>query len=134
MGKAISVYSAPFFTSPFGYKLRLRLYLNGDGAGEGTHLSFFLNIMKGDNDAMLSWPFQQKVVLMLLDQDKEKNIAKGFRPHPSDLSFHRPKTKMNNGCGFIKFAPLSVLSNPKYVRNDSLYLKVIIVKTGLDQP
>ena len=61
MGKAISVYSAPFYTSWFGYKMCLRLYLNCDGSGKGTHLSFFLIIMRGEYDALLSWPFKHMV-------------------------------------------------------------------------
>lgn len=39
----------------------LRLYLNGDGTGRGTHLSLFFVVMKGPNDALLRWPFNQKV-------------------------------------------------------------------------
>ena len=134
MGKYISLYSAPFFTSQFGYKLCLRVFLNGDGTGQGTHLSFFINIMKGDYDSLLSWPFQQRVTIMLLDQYESKNIVKGFRPNPSSSCFQQPKTEMNNASGCPKFAPLSVLSNPRYVRNDTLYLKAIIDETQLDKP
>jgi len=39
----------------------LRVYLNGDGTGRGTHLSLFFVVMKGPNDALLRWPFNQKV-------------------------------------------------------------------------
>lgn len=39
----------------------LRLYLNGDGTGRGTHLSLFFVVMRGPNDALLRWPFNQKV-------------------------------------------------------------------------
>lgn len=41
----------------------LRVYLNGDGTGRGTHLSLFFVVMKGPNDALLRWPFNQKVGL-----------------------------------------------------------------------
>lgn len=39
----------------------LRLYLNGDGTGRGTHLSLFFVVMRGKCDALLKWPFCQKV-------------------------------------------------------------------------
>ena len=39
----------------------LRAYLNGDGTGRGTHLSLFFVLMKGPHDALLRWPFNQKV-------------------------------------------------------------------------
>ena len=132
IGTTISLYSAPFFTSRFGYRMCLRLYLNGDGSGKGTHLSFFLTIMRGEYDSLLSWPFQQMVTLMLLDQDKRKNIVQCFRPEPSSTSFWKPKAEMNVASGCPKFAPLSVLDNPSYARNDTLYLKVIVDTTGLD--
>ena len=134
MGKTLSLYSAPFFTSRFGYRLCLRVYLNGDGAGKGTHLSFFLTIMRSEYDGLLKWPFQQMVTLLLLDQDKRANIVQAFRPEPSSSSFQKPKTAMNIASGCPKFAPLSVLSNPSYVKEDTLYLKVIVDKTGLDPP
>ena len=132
--KAISLYSTPFFTGRFGYKLCLQLYLNGDGAGKGTHVSFFLTIMRGEYDALLRWPLQQMVTLMLLDQDKRKNFVQAFCSEPSSYSFQQPKTEMNIASGCPKFAPLLVLSHPSYFRNDTLYLKVIVDKTALDQP
>ncbi len=52
IGKTISLYSAPFYTSRQGYKVCLRLYMNGDGCGKNTHLSFFVTIMKGEYDAL----------------------------------------------------------------------------------
>lgn len=39
----------------------LRLYFNGDGTGRGTHLSLFFVVMRGKCDALLKWPFSQKV-------------------------------------------------------------------------
>lgn len=52
---------AAFYTSRYGYKMCLRIYLDGDGTGRGTHLSLFFVVMKGPNDALLRWPFNQKV-------------------------------------------------------------------------
>ena len=44
----------------------LRLYLNGDGTGRGTHLSLFFVVMRGKCDALLKWPFSQKVGIILI--------------------------------------------------------------------
>lgn len=52
---------AAFYSSKYGYKMCLRLYLNGDGTGRGTHLSLFFVVMRGKCDALLKWPFSQKV-------------------------------------------------------------------------
>ncbi|XP_070563453.1 TNF receptor-associated factor 2-like isoform X3 [Ptychodera flava] len=60
-GRTTSVYSPCFFTSRHGYKMCARIYLNGDGMGKGNHISLFFVIMKGPFDALLRWPFKQKI-------------------------------------------------------------------------
>lgn len=60
--KTLSLYSQPFYTGYFGYKMCARVYLNGDGMGKGTHLSLFFVVMRGEYDALLPWPFKQKVL------------------------------------------------------------------------
>ena len=56
-GKLVSIYSSPFFSGRIGYKMCMRAYMNGDGIGEGTHLSLFFIVMRGEFDPLLSWPF-----------------------------------------------------------------------------
>ena len=125
-GKTISLYSAPFYTSRFGYKLCLRLYMNGDGSGKGTHLSFFLTIIKGEYDALLQWPFNQMVTLMLLDQSsRKKHIVQCFKPEPTSSSFWRPQSDMNVASGCPKFASLSVLLDLDFVKDDTIFCNVI---------
>ena len=131
IGKTISLYSAPFYTGRYGYKMCLRLYMDGDGSGKGTHLSFFLTIMRGEYDALLTWPFKQAVTLMLLDQDKQKDIVQSFRPEPTSSSFQRPRNEMNVASGCPLFASLSILENPSYVKEDIIFLKCKIDCMGL---
>ena len=131
MEKVLSLYSAPFYTSRFGYKLCLRLYMDGDGSGKGTHLSFFLTIMRGEYDALLSWPFKQRVTLVLLDQDKQRDIVQSFCPEPNSSSFQRPRNDMNVASGCPMFAPVSVLENSSYVKDDVMFMKCKIELTGL---
>jgi hypothetical protein len=45
-GQILSLYSQPFYTSRYGYKMCARVYLNGDGVGKGTHMSLFFVIMQ----------------------------------------------------------------------------------------
>ena len=59
--KVASIYSQPFYSSRFGYKMCARVYLNGDGMGKNTHLSLFFVVMRGEYDQLLTWPFKQKV-------------------------------------------------------------------------
>ena len=65
--RTISLYSPPFFTSPNGYRMCIRAYLNGDGISKGTHISIFV-LMRSEHDVLLSWPFQQSVRFTLVNQ------------------------------------------------------------------
>ena len=46
-GRTLSLYSQPFYTGRFGYKMCARVYLNGDGMGKTTHMSLFFVVMRG---------------------------------------------------------------------------------------
>ena len=131
-GKTVSLYSAPFYTSRHGYKACLRLYMNGDGAGKGTHLSFFITLMRGEYDALLPWPFRQAVTLTLVDQNKQRDIVQSFRPEPTSSSFQRPRNEMNIASGCPMFASVSVLDNSSYVKDDTMFLKCKIDLVGLE--
>ncbi|PKK24269.1 TNF receptor-associated factor 1 [Columba livia] len=127
-GRAVSLYSPAFYTAKYGYKVCLRVYLNGDGTGKGTHVSLFFVVMKGDYDALLPWPFRHKVTFMLLDQNNREHIIDAFRPDLTSASFQRPVNDMNVASGCPLFLPLSKLQSPKYayVKEDTLFLKCII--------
>ncbi|KFP43976.1 TNF receptor-associated factor 2, partial [Chlamydotis macqueenii] len=127
-GRTISLYSPAFYTAKYGYKVCLRVYLNGDGTGKGTHMSLFFVVMKGDYDALLPWPFRHKVTFMLLDQNNREHIIDAFRPDLTSASFQRPVNDMNVASGCPMFLPLSKLQSPKYayVKEDTLFLKCII--------
>ena len=110
-GRIPSIYSPPFYTSSAGYKMCLRIYLNGDGMGKGSHISLFFVIMRGQHDAILPWPFKQKVTLMLLDQNNREHVIDAFRPDPNSSSFKRPQSSMNEASGFPLFCSLSRLES-----------------------
>ena len=135
--KNIILYSPPFYTAGKngGYKMCLFLYLDGDGSGKGTHLSFYIAVMKGEHDDRLTWPFQQKIILTLEDQNHQQlNITHCFKQDPTEYnaSFQRPSphSDMNVAFGFPQFAPLTVLDNPLYVKDDVLRLHCIVDTTG----
>uniref|UniRef100_A0A3B4BLJ1 TNF receptor-associated factor n=1 Tax=Periophthalmus magnuspinnatus TaxID=409849 RepID=A0A3B4BLJ1_9GOBI len=131
-GRAPAMFSPAFYTSKYGYKMCLRIYLNGDGTGRGTHLSLFFVVMRGHSDALLKWPFNQKVTLMLLDQNNREHIIDAFRPDISSSSFQRPVSDMNIASGCPLFCPLAKLdSKNTYIRDDTIFIKAIVDLTGL---
>ena len=130
-GQQVSFYSPCFFTSRYGYKMCARIYLNGDGMGRGTHISIFFVIMRGQYDALLRWPFRQKVTFMLLDQDNVEHVIDAFRPDPNSSSFQRPRRETNIASGCPMFCSLAELNNHAYVRDDTMFLKIIVDTTDL---
>ena len=130
-GHQTSFYSPSFFTSRYGYKMCARIYLNGDGIGKGTHISVFFVVMRGEYDALLRWPFRQKVTFMLLDQNNVEHVIDSFRPDPNSSSFQRPRRETNIASGCPKFCPLSELNDQAYVRDETMFLKVIVDTTDL---
>lgn len=131
-GRSPAIFSPAFYTSKYGYKMCLRIYLNGDGTGRGTHLSLFFVVMKGPSDALLRWPFNQKVTLMLLDQNNREHVIDAFRPDVTSSSFQRPVSDMNIASGCPLFCPIAKMeSKNSYVRDDTLFIKAIVDLTGL---
>ena len=122
-----SFYSDPFYTHRYGYKLCVRLYLNGDGIGKETHLSVFLVIMKGEYDALLRWPFRDKVTIRLLNQKScTDDIVDMFRPDSISSSFKRPTSEMNIATGWPKFAKKEIYETAPYVVDDCFFLHIHI--------
>ena len=130
-GQRASFYSPCFYTSRYGYKMCARIYLNGDGMGRGTHISVFFVVMRGQYDALLRWPFRQKVTFMLLDQDNVEHVIDAFRPDPSSSSFQRPRRESNIASGCPMFCSLTELNNHAYVRDDTMFLKIIVDTSDL---
>ena len=130
-GQQVSFYSPCFFTGRYGYKMCARIYLNGDGMGKGSHISIFFVIMRGEYDALLRWPFRQKVTFMLLDQDNVEHVIDAFRPDPNSSSFQRPRRETNIASGCPMFCSLAELNNHAYVRDDAMFLKIIVDTSDL---
>ena len=47
-GVKTALYSPPFYSAQYGYKMCAKIYMNGDGLGKGSHLSLFFVVMKGE--------------------------------------------------------------------------------------
>ncbi|CAF1338873.1 unnamed protein product [Rotaria magnacalcarata] len=124
-----SIYSPPFYSSSNGYKMRARLYLNGDGNARRTHMSMFFVLMRSLNDQILKFPFNYKVTFCLYDQTPaQRHIIDSFRPDIKSSSFQRPRTDMNIASGIPKFFPLEMIQqegNP-YVRDDTMFIKILV--------
>ena len=121
-------YSPPFTTSPQGYRLCLNVDANGDGSGEGSHLSIFAYIMKGQHDDRLQWPFTGTIIIELLNWLEDKGHYKKTLPIDTNDRFVRV-TKgeygKNTGYGqFISQSSLNSSTNPQYLYQDCIRVRV----------
>ena len=120
-------YTPPFYTSSKGYKMCVRVHANGIGDGEGTHVSVYAYLMKGDNDDSLSWPFTGTVTIELLNQLEDKNH------HKKAIAFtagYRSSQRVVNGekgtgSGYHKYISHTDLDynaskNTQYLKDDTL--------------
>lgn len=126
-GTTLSLYSQPFYTSRYGYRMCARVYLNGDGLGKGTHVSLFFVVMKGDYDALLDWPFRQEVTLSLLDQSGGgRHLTDTFLPDRTSSSFQKPVNEMNVASGCPLFVTQSTIQREPYLIKDTIFIKVVV--------
>ena len=119
-GKNTVYQSPPFYTSCKGYRMRIGVFVNGCYEGIGTHISVYVELLKGDHDDKLSWPFVGEVTVTLLNQLEDEN--------------HYSKTtriqRENNICAektwdYPKFIPIHHLDH-KYLKDDTLHFMVSV--------
>ncbi|GAB1603213.1 TNF receptor-associated factor 3-like isoform X2 [Argonauta hians] len=130
--KTSFIYSEPFYSSRYGYKMCAKVYLNGDGIGKGSHLSFYFTIMKGEYDNILTWPFKHKVTLTVLDQSGgDKNYSDRFLPDPNSKSFHKPSSDYNIATGCPDFITQTEVEAYPFMKEDTIFLKASVDTTNL---
>ena len=128
-GQITCLHSAPSFQERSGYKFYTRLYLNGDGVGKHTHVSVFFVLGKSEYDALLQWPFGQKVLFRLINPyDNAKHVTAQFTPDVKSNSYARPTKDMNVAVGCPKFLPKNELC--QYITDDCIFIETIVDPTG----
>lgn len=122
------VESGPFYTERYGYKLKVRIYPNGIKSGKNSHLSVYIIVMKGEYDAILSWPFKKKLILSIIDQQEDpnerQNVAWRLLPGNHPQCFARPINEDNKTRGFAQFICHEKLHSRRYLLDDTLFLQV----------
>ena len=117
--------SSPFYR--YGYKFKLSIYPNGLGLGKNSYLSAYLIIMKGEYDAMLTWPFHKKVKFTLIDQQEKANDRKdvfmSFTPDPKRKSCERPVKEENIGVGLSTFVSHKNLQERRFIVEDAIFVQ-----------
>ena len=124
-----AMHSPPFYTSLYGYKMCLRMNLNGVDSGLGKHITLFVHMMQGDYDNILEWPFSgKKITLSILDQSELRcHKSETFFVKAGLVAFQRPTDRRNyKGYGYVDFAPIDDIREPRYVKNNTMLVGVHI--------
>ena len=123
-------YSRSFYSHQHGYKLCLRVQANGYEESKGTHVSVYVQILAGDNDDQLQWPFVGDIILELVNWRENKGHQSWNLPIGVVSNFDKVvEGVVGNTFGFSKFISHSSLSyncstNTEFLQNDCLLLQV----------
>ena len=123
--------SEPFLTSRYGYRMGASVFPDGNGSGEGNHVSVYIRMLPGSYDNILEWPFRFPVSFRLLDQcsdpEKQQDVFESFLPNPTWKHFEKPDRNSDSmGFGYPKFVSHDVLKSGTYIKDDVIFLKISV--------
>ncbi|XP_066246368.1 TNF receptor-associated factor 6 [Euwallacea similis] len=116
-------YSPGFYTSPYGYKLCIRINLSPK---DSNYLAILLHVMKSEHDHALDWPFCGRLTVTIVHpMQSYKNIKETMMSRPELQAFNRPIHDLNlKGFGYTEFASVEELLDQEFVANNQLIVKV----------
>ena len=116
------VFTSPsFYTSHRGYKMQLKVYVNGRGSSKGTHMSAYARFSTKGHE--IESPCG-KVIVTLLNQLVDENH------HTKTINiFTRSRMRSGSGRGVRRYAPHSILNIDidkciQYLKDDMMYFRV----------
>ncbi|CAI4230441.1 unnamed protein product [Auanema sp. JU1783] len=124
------IYSPPFMSGRYGYKLMASACLYGDGPSRAKSMSLYMCILKGEYDGILAWPFSMTIKVTIMDQndDYENRVHFIYTFDPRCLVtsksyfISRPISERNAAFGAQALITLDQLEH--YIREDTLFLKI----------
>lgn len=134
----------PMFSEPHiinYYKMRLEVYLNGYGMGKGKYVSIHLQVLEGEVDDCISWPFPKSVTLTVIHPKViEMDVHETLRYPESDnndddygLDYDNygynteqlcnPDNNVIDRIGYCDFISHQKLHSEGYIKNDRFFIK-----------
>ena len=123
-------FSPCFYTHKNGYKMCLEVYTSGCSSGKDTHISVYVQLMAGNNDDQLQWPFVGDIDIMLLNWREDNGH------HKMTLSINAASGLIRvidgvvgQSWGYPRFISLLSLfynssTNTEYLQDDCVRLRV----------
>ena len=110
----------------------VNVHANGSVNGKNTHVSVFVQLVIGENDDQLQWPFVGDVDIMLLNWREDKGHYKKTIPVTASSGLVRVLAGESGKCwGYFMFIlhsslPYNSSTNTDYLQNDCLRFRVNI--------
>lgn len=136
--------SPSFYTHFSGYRMCIGVDANGSEEGYGTHVSVYFNLMKGEYDNYLKWPFKGSIAIELCNQrasvgNFEETVV--FTYDASEIASRVTGGEIaEHGLGiptFIEHAKLGLHTRRnvevQYLKNNCLRFRVIKVDLMLNR-
>ncbi|XP_062518476.1 TNF receptor-associated factor 4-like [Corticium candelabrum] len=122
--------SSSFYVYP-GYHMYISAYPNGYDISSKNYLSVFLFAIEGDLDKAIKWPFPLSFYFELEDQQHGGKSVRHQRSPPYGGAL--ASSTCNSGCGFPKFASHEFMESRRYIKHDSICIKLgVHVKVEYD--
>ena len=125
--------SNAFYTGCYGYKLKVRLFLDYRlGPSSDWTFAIVVVLMEGEYDDILPWPFSKKITVTIIDQNEDvkerKNITKYLSPNghvQGTIFFGRPGIQYSEVSSQIsRFTSYGELQTRHYFANGTLFIQV----------
>ena len=120
-------YSDPFYTNSGQHKMCIKIYPNGCGFAEGTHLSIFVKLLEKSPEEFVQQPFLGSLVLEILNQEADEG-------HKAEvIEFDHADYELNlTRKGYGQFVSHSALitpsdDDPRYLMEDSLVFRITVL-------
>ena len=129
-------YSSPFFAFDGGYLMCAHIYAAGYGDGEGTHVSVFLQLMKGPHDDKLEqsghWPLRGTFTIELLNQLNDSDhyghkivLYDYLRSRCSEREVEDYMNSIGHGyCQFVSHNIIFYKKASEYLKNDTISFRI----------
>lgn len=130
--------SPSFYTHFGGYRMCIGVDANGSDDGHSTHVSVYVNLMKGEYDHHLKWPFRGSISIELCNQRGLRGNIEDTVVFTYDASAIASRVTggdiAEHGLGIPTFIEQSKLGphtqsgvDIQYLKNDCLHFRVLKV-------
>ncbi|XP_065642879.1 TNF receptor-associated factor 5-like [Hydra vulgaris] len=118
----------PFYTEPVytseGYRYRIKVYTRSTDINK---LAIYFQLLRGDLDDALKWPFTKNVNITLRDKDRfftRTTTNNNYLQLLDDSSFDKPTTEYNVAVGYKNFISHEELK--QFIINNNLFITITI--------